>query len=268
MEPRPIHIAGHGRSGTSILSQLFNGKGYVVAFERSAKELGVFGKPGAPVERPHQWRAWAAKQQKAGRLVDKDPRNLLRLAEVCEATGGLGLHILRDGRDVACSVHAALAKRKLGLRQWLAKRTSDSAPGLVNVEEAEALARVAPKVAVGAFWARLVTEAIRRHGGHPAIQLVRYEELVHHPRDVALVMAEHLGVNPGWLSKRATERMRNDPRLNTAAGSAGLHVVGNRTCRTGRWLQQFTPEESKALRWLAGEEYEALGYGWDDAPGT
>lgn len=251
----PIHIAGHGRSGTTILGQLFEGIGECrVEYETSAAELGMTNVGSAVNPRFKQWA-----DSGHGRTVDKEPRNILRLAEVCRVTGGKGLHIVRDGRDVACSVVGANAKRNQSAQEWLAKRTNDQWDWALSRADSESMAALPDLVLVGSFWARLEVMARSKHSS--AVMVVRYEDLVELPALTGGAIAEHVGgIDPALLARRAMKLMDDDPLGHVAHASSNNHNTDGHTVRVGRWRQQFTDDELAQLYYLAGSTYESFGY--------
>lgn len=261
----PIIIVGHGRSGTTIVGELFQGvPGFEVRYERSAIAMGWAG----PAQRPlneAKVRAWYCPDGK--RVVDKEPRNTLRAAELCRITGGRAIHLRRDGRDVACSVIGALRRREKTVQQWLRLRRGDLFPQQPGPAELQRLETLPPRVAVGVFWAYLETMARDTHQVGGPVAVLPYESLVHSPRTCAAFVAAHVGMtNPqrDAFMGRAERLLTDDPHGHVARASAAMHNAQGRHRRVARWRDEWTAEELKQLRFLAGHLYSDLGYPLDE----
>ena len=257
----PIHIAGHGRSGTTILGELFQGVDNChVVYEQSAKMMGA-PHVGCGVENPQRLLNWL-KIYEGHRVVDKEPRNAIRLAKVCEVTGGKGIHIMRDGRDYACSVVGANGKRGITTLQWLAKRVHDQWDWTLTPEQGAKVRSMTGHVIAGMFWAKL-EDRIREGHNTPDILAITYEDLIRKPGETARLIARHVDVDADHLARRAVHLMTDDPLGYAAAASSKLNDPTGHTKRIGRWREQFTELETAQLRWLCGETYEKYGYSWE-----
>ena len=149
---------------------------------------------------------------------------------------GRVIHLLRDGRDVVCSLLE---------RGWLnAKRTGTDDAGLAYgvaprfwVEPERREEFVAASDATRAAWAwRSYVSAARRE---PAAVQIRYEQLVGDPDATATLLARELGADPA--------RMRWGLRTGHATS-------------VGRWRRDLTPEQLADVEREAGPLLTELGY--------
>ncbi len=188
--------------------------------------------------------AWLARVHLAGhrRFVEKTPRNALIIPFLARAfPGAQFLHILRDGRDVACSLRE---------KPWLSARMDGS--GLFGIDgypqgssprfwvEPHRRAEFASTTDLHrALWCwRRYTERALRDGprlGPGRYLRIRYARLVREPEEVAGRVLDFLGVT----APAAREAFRAVART---ASDASL----------GRW-QVLTPAERALVEREAGE---------------
>jgi hypothetical protein len=182
-------IIGCARSGTSILGELIADHGEVkYIFEANHMwELDGLGvneshrltAEDASVTVTKRIRQWFEEQKGlACLLVEKNPRNTLRIPFILkifpEATI---IHIIRDGRDVACSMVPGC-----GGTEWRHLK-----PPSWN----ELLSSHKGVVRCALTWREVVTLALRDLKHVPHLQ-VKYEEMVKHPCDVARKILNYL----------------------------------------------------------------------------
>jgi hypothetical protein len=140
----PIFIVGCGHSGTSLLLRILGSHSRIgaIPFESSFAL-----KWPAPCEASRQFFARCdnfARRMGKERWVEKTPRHILRLKEILQNfPEGKVLLMLRDGRDVACSIQDRCGSLEVGIDRWV----RDNQAGR-------------------SFW------------DHPNVHLVRYEKLV------------------------------------------------------------------------------------------
>jgi hypothetical protein len=148
------------------------------------------------------------------------------------------VHVVRDGRDVVCSLLE---------RGWLSARRSDESDDAnlsygvhprfwVEPERREEFARVSDARRAAWAWRRYVTAA--RAAPARTIEL-HYEELVSDPSTATNALAHMLGVGTGELAG--------------AFSSAHANSVG-------RWRRDLTPEQLADVEDEAGALLAELGY--------
>jgi len=150
----------------------------------------------------------------------------------------VAVHVVRDGRDVVCSLLE---------RGWLSARRSEEADDAgqsygvhprfwVEPERREEFIRVSDARRAAWAWRRYVTAA-RAEGGR-TVEL-RYEELVADADAVTAELARTLGVG--------------EPELARAFATAHTNSVG-------RWRRDLTPEQLADVETEAGALLAELGY--------
>jgi Sulfotransferase family len=149
------------------------------------------------------------------------------------------VHVVRDGRDVVCSLLE---------RGWLSARRSKESDDAgqsygvhprfwVEPERREEFTRVSDARRAAWAWRRYVTAARAARGR--TVEL-RYEELVADPDGVSAALARTLGVDELELSQA----------FATAHASS-----------VGRWRRELTPEQLADVEAEAGTLLAELGYG-------
>ena len=112
----PIFIVGCGHSGTSLLLAILGSHSriYAVPFESN-----IASKP----ERFHAAKeAFDKSAVSAGkyRWVEKTPRHIYRIGRILKwCPDARILLMIRDGRDVACSIQARAGSLEQGIRRWV-----------------------------------------------------------------------------------------------------------------------------------------------------
>ena len=155
------------------------------------------------------------------------------------------IHVLRDGRDVVCSM------REHPDRRWVAG-------GWVKVH------RPQPIEAYAARWVRDTTAGMRMRGD-PRYREVRYEDLVANPVETVSGLCEWLGesVDAAWLDgivngwPAVTGSAPDDTGKPDARG-------GITTTSVGRWQQDLAGADREAVRRIAGARLVELGYATDE----
>jgi hypothetical protein len=172
------------------------------------------------------------------RGVEQTPETSFVLAAALRAyPAASAVHIVRDGRDVVCSLLE---------RGWLgADRAGADDAGLaygaharfwVEPERAEEFGSASEAKRAAWAWRRYVTSA--RAVPERTLEL-RYEELVTTPRKVAAELAMHLELDAGPLTK-------------------SLSSAFDRS--VGRWQRDLTPEQLSDVVEEAGPVLQDLGY--------
>lgn len=260
---RAIIIGGCGRSGTTLLREMLNRHpriacGAETAFlcelinparlsvewnlPRQEVEAMVARSPNVVRFAEEFFRIFAQREGKV-RWADKTPRNIHAVHRILTwFPNATFVHIIRDGRDVACSLrhHPAYTIRngkivpqkvtnpiRACARRWI----DDTSMGL----------------------------AFR---GHPRYFEICYEELVSDPESTMRVLCETIGedYHPALVDPNAAQpthdragRLINNP--NATSGISASSV--------GRWAKDLTLTERKIVHQTAGQLLIALGYAKD-----
>lgn len=239
-------IGGCGSSGTTLVRHMLNrhpevscGPESTVFLERVTEPAELGARMGF---QPSEIEAWqrasrsqaefidlfqAACLARAGKRIwaDKTPENIRRLSFLWRHfPAARFIHVIRDGRDVACSLRR---------QSWMKDRGRDPLATLVHC---------------GQYWADRV--AIRRSiNGDPRYIELRYEELVREPEQALRPVLEFLGLDWSERILSPDARTRRDP----AAGPAFTSSVG-------RWRTELTEPEVQALKAVTGPLLVELGY--------
>lgn len=250
-------IIGCARSGTSILGELVAANpGVKYIFEaHDVWEAAGVRKDGshrltagdATVEIRRSIRRWFADQQgDAMMLAEKTPRNVLRVPFLRAVFPEAKLiHIVRDGRDVACSMLPGIGGDEwLHLRPPSWKMFADKTSGI------ERCALV---------WKQTIQIARSDLKDVPHLE-VRYEELVDRPRDVAASVTEYLGLPPSREVERLCEKIQNE----TAGSYHAQHQVrwfrDDHGKRVGRWKENLSAQQQEIVNKLLGGVLKELNY--------
>ena len=250
-EAHLVIIGGCGSSGTTLLRhrldrhpKIFCGPESTLFLERitSAQELAErFGFAPAEVRR---WQAASPTRlafierfqraclEASGKAVwaEKTPENIRQFEALADRfPNARFVHLVRDGRDVACSLRRA---------RWMKLEKITGGADRASPEALAACAR---------YWAERV-RAGRRLAGSPRYHEVRYEELVLRPEPTLRALLGFLGVE--W--DEAVLRHQAE----AAAPAAG--PVSPRSM--GRWRSELSPEALAVFEREAGAELAALGY--------
>jgi len=261
----PIVLGGCGRSGTTVLRMMLDSHRRICCgpesslFRRRAVDTrwlaDRFGLDPAEVRvlfdaaasRPAFIEAFAALcMRKAGkaRWAEKTPRNISRIAEIFRCfPGARFVHVLRDGRDVACS-----------LRTHPRHKVVDGK--LVPTGFRKPIAGCARR------WVRDI-ESSRRWWGDPRFLTVRYEDLVLDPRPVLeRVMAL---VGEEWDEAMLAHAAADSPfRDATRFAQNPEALAAVNTSSLGRWQRDLDERDRRTFKRIAGPLLVELGYAKDD----
>ncbi len=245
-EERLVFVVGCPRSGTTFLAGAvgslpgFVDLGEVNPLKAAVADLARLP-PEAAAPRLRRILEWTRRLGLARSLrgVEQTPESAFLLGIAAAAyPQARAIHVIRDGRDVVCSLLE---------RGWLAdgRRGRDDAgqpygahprfwvePG----REAE-FASASPARRAAWAWRRYVTAA--RSARAPALLEVRYERLAADPRAVAGELAAFLDA----------------PVQPLAAALAQAHGAS-----VGRWRRDLSADELRQVEEEAGELLAALGY--------
>jgi hypothetical protein len=241
-EQRLIFIVGSPRSGTSFLGQTLGRQRGVVDLDEvqplKAAIPGLVGLP--PEEAGRRFRRTLELVRTAGlaghlRGVEQTPETSFLLEAVLGAyPQARAVHMVRDGRDVVCSLLE---------RGWLSARRSDvddahQAFGVhprfwVEPERREEFGRVSDARRAAWAWRRYVTAA-RDAAGERTLE-VRYESLA-----------------------GSAERLASHLELDAAPLAAALTAAHAQS--VGRWQRELSEEQVADVEAEAGPLLRDLGY--------
>ena len=255
-----IFIGGCGRSGTTLLRELVSRhsriacgpESHILSGLVSLKRLSggwqldrnevqqLFDTSSSIVRFAEAFFRNYAERQAKPRWADKSPGNVRYIHRLLSRfPNAQFVHIIRDGRDVVCS-----------LRHHPRERIVDGVVvqrGVVNPID-KCARRWAADVACGLPFR-----------GHPRYTEVRYEELVREPEATLQKLCSFLGEPfEAQMLQAGTDREREaEPGrwLNNANASA---EVAQRSI--GRWQKDLAPDERQTVVRIAGELLVTLGY--------
>ena len=236
-EERLVFVVGCPRSGTTFLGRAIGGlPGFVDFGEVTPWKAALPSDPSAEELRRILERirrlglAWGL------RGVEQTPETAHVLAAALEAyPQALAVHVLRDGRDVVCSLLERVWLNAENPGRDDAKLPYGSEPRFwVEPERREEFAQVSDARRCAWAW-RCYVEAVRSAGAGDRLLEVRYEGLA----TVADRLAEFLGANVA-STHRALDPFRDSS--------------------IGRWRRDLTPEQVADVEAEAGPLLAELGY--------
>jgi hypothetical protein len=260
-----IVIGGCGRSGTTLLRMMLDSHRSICCgpesslFRRRALDparlADRFGFSRAEVgaiydaarSRPGFIEGFAALcMSKAAktRWAEKTPRNIARIAEIFRCfPEARFVHVLRDGRDVACS-----------LRTHPRHRVVDGK--LVPLDTWKPIAGCARR------W-RDDIEGSRRFWGDPRFQTLRYEDLVLNPRPVLARLMDFLGED--WDEAMLAHASADSPFRDATRFAQNPEALGAvTTASLSRWQRDLDERDKRIFKRIAGPLLVELGYATDD----
>jgi len=261
----PIVLGGCGRSGTTLLRMMLDSHRRICCgpesslFRRRAVDPDAlaarFGFEPAPVRaiyessssRPAFIEAFAQlcmRQAGKARWAEKTPRNISRLAVVFRCfPGARFVHVLRDGRDVACSLrthprHKVVDGKLVPLDTW-------------------------KPIAGGARrWVRDI-ESSRPWWGDPRFHTVRYEDLVLDARPVLERLMAFLGED--WDEAMLAHAAAASPFRDATRFAQNPEALGAvSTASLSRWQRELDARDKRIFKRIAGPLLVELGYAVDD----
>jgi protein-tyrosine sulfotransferase len=262
----PIVLGGCGRSGTTLLRLMLDSHRRICCgpesslFRRRAIDTrrlaDLFGFSrgevraiyDAAASRPAFIEAFAAlcmhKTGKA-RWAEKTPRNISRVADIFRwFPEARFLHVLRDGRDVACS-----------LRTHPRHKVVDGKLVLTGIRR--------PIAGCARRWVRDI-EGSRRWWGDPRFMTVRYEDLVLDPRPALGQVMTFIG--EAWDEAMLAHSSVDSPFRDATRFAQNPEALGAvSTASLGRWQHDFDERDKRIFKRIAGPLLVELGYGKDDS---
>jgi len=178
------------------------------------------------------------------RWAEKTPRNVLHLPFVfSNFPAGRFVHVLRDGRDVACS-----------LRTHPRHKLVDGKPVPLNTWR--------PMAECAARW-RESLQAVKPYLSDPRVHTVRYEDLLGDPRGTTQRLLDFLG--EPW-DERVLAHDAVDSRFRDSTtfpqNPEALRPIEPRAM--GRWQHDMTAEDRAIFKSIAGDLLLEYGYATDD----
>lgn len=250
-------VIGCARSGTSILGELIAAHPDVrYVFEaHHVWELGGLGvndshrlteRHATPGVRKRIRRWFGAQGGSAGLMMEKNPRNTLRVPFIRAVFPEAKLvHVVRDGRDVACSMVPGC-----GGAEW-SHLKPPSWKGLLVGSEGVLRCALA--------WKEVMEIALADLADAPHLE-VRYEELVRSPRDVARGIGMYLGLREDPAVLRFCERIRDATPASYHAAHQSTWYRGDHGSRIGRWRENLTEAEQQTIHEALAGLLRKLGY--------
>lgn len=178
------------------------------------------------------------------RLVEKTPHNVLFMSELAEILPHAKfLHIVRDGRDVACSLAKMDWKSPDGSLLWYVQNRTNAFR----------------------YWAEVVTSGLRQATlPHMVgrVCLVRYEDLIIKTEPVLRGILEFLEEpwSPEVMSYNKQDRRSEPIESSTDQVAKDLYQSSR-----ARWHTEATPNEVESFKQLGGNLLVQLGYEKDIA---
>ncbi len=261
----PIVLGGCGRSGTTLLRMMLDSHRRICCgpesslFRRRAIDpdwlADRFGFSRAEVgairegarSRPALIEAFAGLcMQKAGkaRWAEKTPRNISRIGEIFRCfPSARFVHVLRDGRDVACSLRTHPRHKVEGGK-------------LVPTDNWKPIAGCARR------WVRDI-ESSRRWWGDPRFHTVRYEDLVLDPRPALERLMAFIGEE--WDEAMLAHAAADSPFRDATRFAQNPEALGAvSTASLSRWQRDLDERDRRIFKRIAGPLLVELGYAADD----
>lgn len=265
-----IFVGGCGRSGTtliremlnrhpriacgpetSIVCDLINPERLSVEWDWPRREIdAMLAESPSMIRFAERFFRTLAEREGKARWADKTPRNVRALPRILAAfPNAKFIHIVRDGRDVACSLRH---------HPKFTVRNGKVVPQEVNNPMRGCAKRWVTDMSLGlAFRA------------HPRCYELRYEDLVLRPEETLRELCAFIG-------EAYTPTMLEAPRVDPTADRPG-RLINNTNVdgaisptSIGRWRRDLSMEERHVVREVAGELLLATGYvkdhDWVDEP--
>jgi uncharacterized membrane protein YkvA (DUF1232 family) len=258
-ETAPIVIGGCGSSGTTLVRHILDRHPAIFCGPESTLFLARITSPQDLADRFGFTRPEVCGWRRASRSriefierfqraclarsgkqlwADKTPENLRCFPQIRRRFPQAKLvHVIRDGRDVACSLRQA---------RWMSLEKITGGADRASPEALEACIR---------YWAERVRFG-RSLAGDPAYHELRYEDLLARPRETLQALTAFLGVpfDPALLAARDDAAERAAAPLSHAS--------------VGRWREELCAADALVVQRHAGDLLAELGYvrgaGWTE----
>lgn len=245
VEERVVFVVGSPRSGTTFLAGALGAQpgfvdlGEVKPLKAAIPELAKLPE----AEAAQKLRRILERVRRLGlvrglRAVEQTPEAAFVLRAALEAyPRACAVHVVRDGRDVVCSLleRGWLAAGRAG-RDDAGHAYGAHARFWVEPERVQEFAQAGDATRAAWAWRRYVTAA---RIPHERVLELRYEQLVAEPAEAARTLAGFLGSDP--------------PPLVQSLGAAHAESVG-------RWRRDLDPAQVEDVEREAGALLRELGY--------
>jgi len=262
-EQAGVFIGGCGRSGTTLFKEVLNRHPRLAC----GPETSLFGLPFSIDNIAVPWGMDRAEllamqaacpnllafadrfadrflaQEGKERWVEKTPNNVRAIGPILSwYPNARFIHVIRDGRDVACS-----------LRHHPKERIEHGR--IIPIETNNPMDRCATR------WRDDVCDGLA-YRGHPRVMEVRYEDLVRDPGDQFGRVCAFIGetFDESMLRPSANEPARPGQNLNNPDASSSITPKA-----IGRWERDLSGVERRVVDDIAGELLITLGYAPDHA---
>ena len=252
-----VFVVGCARSGTSILGELIASHPAVkYIFEaHTIWEVGGEGENGSHrLTGDHATPAiktkitsWFQNQSQGEQvLVEKNPRNILRIPYIHKIFPEAKIvHIVRDGRDVACSMIPGCGGTEwLHLKPPSWKEYYDSYSGGMRCAMA---------------WKQVMEIGLQDLQNISHLQ-IRYEDLVVSPHSVTSCLFEYLGLDLHPAVVKFCGQIADDTGFTYHARHQNHWFQNDHSRRIGRWRENLTDEEQERINKILMPLLTRLGY--------
>lgn len=253
-----VFVGGCGRSGTTLFKEVlnrhpnlacgpetslyglpFNINNIAVPWDIPVEELAALrGSSRNLIDFAERFAQRFLEQESKQRWVEKTPNNVRAISQILTwYPNARFIHVIRDGRDVACS-----------LRNHPKERIENGR--IVPIKTNNSMHKCATR------WRDDVMEGLAFRE-HPRVMEVRYEELVAQPAEHFAKVCAFIGesFDESMLSASSEGPARPGQNLNNPGASSSITPRA-----TGRWKRDLTPDERTVVRDIAGELLVTLGY--------
>jgi hypothetical protein len=236
-ENSPILVVGCLHSGTSLFLRILGSHSRICGIPFESRFALRWPSPCPESRRFFAHCDYYTLRMGKARWVEKTPSHILRLKEILEYFPGKVFLVLRDGRDVACSIRDRCGSLEVGIDRWI----GDNRAGQV-------------------FWA------------HPQVRLIRYEQLVTDFENTVRDALDFIGEEYEDAIGRYHEEVRYfaASRLEKPPNSFGENLALFRNWQInqpifdgrGKWLG-LKDEEKEMIKAKAGAMLIECGYAHD-----
>ena len=249
-------ITGSSRSGTSILGEMVAAHPDVsYVYEEEVWKKLVNENNGSHVvsvkdvtdQKKQKLRSWMNCYKKDDKIiVEKNPRHIARLPLIKAIFPEAKIiHIVRDGRDVACSLKTGLCGKTwahVKPPNW--KKIEKNYEGIIRCAHA---------------WRETMEVAIKDLTIISHLK-VRYEDLLADPEKVAARVLRYLDLKPHTNVTTFCKNIQNDMEDSYVAKHQTRWYTNDHANRIGRWKENMTEEEQKEVEIILRPVLNHFGY--------
>jgi hypothetical protein len=243
----PVRI----KIGNNLPSHRMTAKDYKVEDARRIRHFfksnGNIYNP--PLTQPLRFLKWLIFNYRLKQVVvEKNPRNALRISYIHSVfPDAKFIHIIRDGRDVTCSLLAGI-----GGKEWNHARPSSW----------KELAKLAPIKRCALTWQEIVLTADRDLNNLPSTSkhLLRYEDFVNNTMVETNRLFEFLELRITKNVGKFIDKIQNKTEQSYHANNQIHWYRANHSTRIGRWHENLTSEQQKEVLELIGSTLSYFDY--------